>query len=99
MGCKACEKKEKAVIAQGKRALARIPKQLKDMVQGYSNVLVRHPEVELVAVARMKLCDRCEHKKMGVCTLCKCPLIAKVRALDQSCPDKPPRWLPYRITI
>jgi hypothetical protein len=39
-----------------------------------------------IAQYRLKICAHCELLKWGVCTVCGCPIVAKSRLLDESCP-------------
>ena len=64
---------------------------LKNMVDGWTNVFITDEEVEALAKERELVCNVCEHRKKRVCTLCSCPLKAKLRAPNDSCPDN--RWL------
>lgn len=63
---------------------------LKNLVDGWTNVFITDEEVETVAEQRMAICQQCPHKKAIVCGLCDCPLKAKVRAMNDNCPDN--RW-------
>jgi hypothetical protein len=64
--------------------------QLKNILAGWKNVLIKDPEVERLAHARGEICLQCPHRKRIVCGLCGCPLKAKLRAPDAECPDN--RW-------
>ena len=68
---------------------------LNNIVSGWKNVFVPDEEVEKVAIQRLAICEDCPHKKLMVCTLCGCPLKAKSRAMDDSCPDG--RWDVYDL--
>lgn len=37
------------------------------------------------AKERRKVCKTCVHCKLGVCTLCGCPIVAKPRIKDEEC--------------
>jgi hypothetical protein len=67
---------------------------IKPIIEGWKNVVISNEEVEKIAIERMKICNACEEKKMilgvEVCGKCNCPLIAKVRASENSCPLK--KW-------
>ena len=64
--------------------------QLKNILAGWRNVVVRDPEVERLAQTRGEVCLKCPHRKLIVCGKCGCPLKAKLRAPDANCPDN--RW-------
>lgn len=44
--------------------------------------------------ARVEECVMCPNRAGDVCGLCGCPIENKASWAEQSCPDKPPRWLP-----
>ncbi len=64
---------------------------LKTGFNGWKNLIFRVPEVEQLADQRRLICYRCEHRDSITCGLCGCPLAAKQRAMEASCPDG--RWL------
>jgi hypothetical protein len=83
MSCKPCEEARKAL------------KTANNIVQGYSNLIVKDPIIEALANDRMKICMSCENRKDLVtinsvqhyyCAKCNCPLDAKVRAQNEVCP-------------
>lgn len=43
--------------------------------------------------ARLAICDACEKRDEGRCSVCGCWLKWKARARVWQCPDEPPRWL------
>ena len=78
----------------------------KGIVEGAWNSVFVKDSIEELSKERTAICRECPHnsenvKKTGVtinrpdeyCTLCGCNLHMKTRALSQTCPDKPPRWL------
>ena len=65
-------------------------KQGSQFVDGWRNWLWRRPEIEIIAAQRMALCNACPHRQPNTCGKCGCPLEAKTRANDASCPDG--RW-------
>jgi hypothetical protein len=65
-------------------------KQLKNMLDGWKNVFISDEEVEELAKERLIVCEQCPHKKKFTCSLCGCPLKAKLRAVEAECPDN--RW-------
>ena len=64
--------------------------QLKNILAGWRNVVIKDPQIEELAEARGEICLRCPHRKLIVCGKCGCPLKAKLRAPDSTCPDN--RW-------
>ncbi len=58
---------------------------------GWKNLIFKKTEVEQLAEHRRQICSCCEHRKETTCGLCGCPLGAKQRAMEASCPDG--RWL------
>ena len=64
--------------------------QLKNILAGWRNVLIQDPQIEALAQTRGEICLRCPHRKRIVCGKCGCPLKAKLRAPDATCPDD--RW-------
>ena len=74
--------------------------QVKDVAEGWKNVLLKKPEVETVAQARLLICRQCEKNSLNNppslrpdehCTDCGCPLISKTRCMHCECPLK--KWL------
>ncbi len=70
-----------------------------NIVEGYSNLIFKDEEIEKMAKARYEVCLACSNKKPlivinmiqhYVCSKCKstikCPLDAKIRAVDEVCP-------------
>jgi hypothetical protein len=62
--------------------------QFKQAANGWKNLLVKNNQAELLFQQRSDICNRCEHKTPLTCGLCGCPLAAKLRAVEASCPDK-----------
>jgi hypothetical protein len=64
---------------------------IKEIVEGWKNVIIHDDEVEKIASTRKAICDTCPNKViqlgMECCSLCHCPLVAKTRSLDSVCPD------------
>ena len=65
--------------------------QLSTILNGWKNVMIVDPEVEILAQERGQACLQCPYKKAITCGMCGCPLKAKLRAVDATCPDN--RWL------
>ena len=102
MSCKSCKDKAKKLIEEGTKSYNSLSSKGKEIADGWLHVLKKHPEVELVAKAREKICDICPHKVKGVvpyCGKCTCPIVAKVRSMSTECPDDPPRWKKYYVTV
>ena len=59
---------------------------LKTAVNGWSNLIKKDPEIEIIAKERSEICSQCTHKVLMTCGLCGCPLAAKQRAVDGKCP-------------
>lgn len=71
---------------------------IKGIISGYSNLMFKKEEVEVIAKERRRLCNLCGKSEFGESRFCKksnggcgCYLPAKTRALDEYCPDK--KWL------
>lgn len=77
---------------------------LDNILSGWSNYLDKSDVSEKLAKERAKKCSVCPHAKHGkllifvkddlkeiegnYCDLCKCPLSAKVRSINEKCDDK-----------
>ena len=70
--------------------LATAVEQLKIGLDGWKNNFFRDSQIELIAQQRNVICNTCEHRQPLTCGLCGCPLVAKTRARDATCPDD--RW-------
>jgi len=57
---------------------------------GWKNLAAKSDDIEVLFERRAVICSACYHKQPLVCGLCGCPLAAKLRAADASCPDG--RW-------
>ena len=71
---------------------------LQEILSGWKNYLSKSDVIEAVAQHRALLCDNCPHARQGklltfindslkeiegaYCSICKCPLSAKVRSTD-----------------
>ncbi len=64
--------------------------QIKIAIDGWKNLVVKDDDIEMLFDRRKLTCSRCEHLRAFTCGLCGCPLKAKLRAVDASCPDH--RW-------
>jgi hypothetical protein len=61
--------------------------QLKIAIDGWKKFAVKNDDIEMLFDRRNLACSRCEHMRAFTCDLCGCPLKAKLRAVDASCPD------------
>ncbi len=63
---------------------------MKKIIEGWKNVIVEDAEIEALSNERMTICNDCEHKTfmvgVDICGKCLCPLIAKTRSPESSCP-------------
>lgn len=66
-----------------------------NIIEGWSNLIVTDPEIELIAEARYEVCLSCLDKRELIvinniqrylCLICKCPIDAKIRSRDEACP-------------
>lgn len=86
MSCKSCEQARNLLNRGG------------NIFEGWSNLLVTNPEVELIAKQRLEICLACPFKvkliaiagtQLYACSKCTgvpCPIDAKVRSLNEVCP-------------
>ncbi len=82
---------------------------LKQIVEGWKNVIWENPQVERVAKERASICANCDFNVDNICDSnksgttihgnpvngCGCPLIAKTRSMATSCPKM--LWFPYDL--
>tara|TARA_R110002167_G_scaffold81296_2_gene222673 strand:+ start:10585 stop:10833 length:249 start_codon:yes stop_codon:yes gene_type:complete len=75
---------------------------LKNIINGWANYIWPNIETEKLAKARAKICagcihsvkakyeilkdDRIEEVKNHICDMCLCPLSAKLRSKEETCP-------------
>ena len=64
--------------------------QVKLAANGWRNLTFKNDRIESLYESRLAICQRCEHKTSKTCGLCGCPLAAKLRAENATCPDH--RW-------
>jgi len=72
-----------------------------NILNGWKNFMDKSEVVERVAVERAKQCTGCEHAKKSMlsffkdslkevegykCNKCQCPLSAKIRSVNETCP-------------
>lgn len=78
-----------------------MPINLSNIIEGWSKVVFKDPEIEKLASDRAISCSQCPFSKKGMylvewfgdeltegnmCGVCKCPLAAKLRVKDEICP-------------
>jgi len=64
---------------------------IKNVIDGWKHVLVEDKAIEEMAAKRLQICSECPNKTrlmdiVDVCGLCHCPLLAKIRSIDENCP-------------
>lgn len=75
-------------------------KKLGLIINGWSNFIWPSPEVEALAKERAKACAGCDHivwiAGIGAgCEKCFCPLVSKLRATGERCPEG--KWEAQKI--
>ncbi len=63
---------------------------LKQIFDGWRYLLFPDQAVERLALERSEVCGRCPHNTGTKCGKCGCPLRAKIRSPESTCPDG--RW-------
>lgn len=70
-------------------------KKASNIVEGYTNLIIKDSEVETLAATRKQICLACEFKKPLVkvnniqyysCSICSCPVDSATRSTGYSCP-------------
>ena len=77
--------------------------QIFNILNGWRNFMDKSEVTEQIALQRARKCVNCPHNKKGVltafikdsikevegnyCDLCKCPLSAKIRSINEKCDD------------
>ncbi len=71
-----------------------------DIVEGWTNVVFKNPEIEKEALRKAKICDGCEYSSdgtildfegdqvveaKGYCKDCYCPFVALLRSPNKKC--------------
>ena len=63
---------------------------IKKILKAWKNVAITNEEIEAIADQRSAICNKCRNKErmlgIDVCAACHCPLIAKQRSPENSCP-------------
>ena len=74
-------------------------KKIKDITNGYTNLIFKDSDVEELACKRLEICGNCESKTPLLkvagkqyynCSECHCPLDAATRSTGYSCPKN--KW-------
>lgn len=61
---------------------------LQRIIEGWSNLLIRDPEVEKFALERAEKCANCDAANdKNFCAICGCYIPAKVRSKKEKCPN------------
>jgi hypothetical protein len=71
-----------------------IEKVFKEILPGWKNLVFHDPAIEKMALERGEICRTCEFMNRGVihakygrkCSVCGCPIAAKVRSPTSKCP-------------
>lgn len=75
--------------------MSKLGKQLGEIGSGWFNYIFESPEVEAIALPRLKICDSCPIRTNKVCDRkksidgvfgCGCPLEKKARSINSKCP-------------
>lgn len=61
-------------------------KKVKEIAAGWYYLLFRKEQIEMLALERVAICSSCSHNTGTKCGLCGCPLQAKMRSPDSTCP-------------
>lgn len=59
---------------------------LKEITDGWKNLIFPSPEVEALANKRASICADCDKNVANICSSCGCYLPAKLRSKDSTCP-------------
>lgn len=59
---------------------------LKQIIQGWKNLVFKDPEIEKLALKRAEICSTCKNNNASICIECGCPLAAKTRSPKETCP-------------
>ena len=59
---------------------------LKNIIEGWKNLIWLDPRIEKLAITRAGICADCESNKLSICIKCNCWIPAKVRAITEKCP-------------
>jgi hypothetical protein len=59
---------------------------LKEIYEGWKNVIFPTPEIKALAKERALVCAECDVLVFGVCSRCCCPHMGKTHSPDSRCP-------------
>ncbi len=59
---------------------------LKEILNGWHNLVWSNPKVEKLAMDRAVICSECPSNVSNICKECGCPLPAKTRSEYSKCP-------------
>ena len=59
---------------------------LKEILEGWKNVIWENPRIEKLAMDRAIICGDCSYNINNTCKLCGCPLLSKTRSEYSKCP-------------
>jgi len=59
---------------------------IREILNGWKNVVWEKPEVEKLAYDRLTICSTCDKNISNKCSECGCPLVAKLRSEYSKCP-------------
>ena len=82
----------------GCKGLKRVTTKVTNIVEGYTNMVVKDPSIEKLYNERIAECNKCNKNisipiaRVHVCKICGCVLEAKTRVQDEHCPSVPSRW-------
>lgn len=66
-----------------------IRKRASEIIDGYTNLFKRRPEIEKLALDRGKICEKCPHLNKTTfylhCDICGCYIPAKLRSPTSEC--------------
>lgn len=68
-------------------------KDIKAIIEGFSNLAVKKANIEVLAEQRLKICNACPYNSKSLvpyCKSCGCVIEAKVRSLESNCPKE--KW-------
>lgn len=64
-------------------------KKFNEIIDGWSNLIIKEDENEILAKQRLKICVDCLNiKKNNYCGICGCYIPAKVRSKKSECPKQ-----------
>lgn len=64
-------------------------KNLKNIIEGYKNLLSKDSEIKKLAEVRSDICNGCDQNSRSIvpyCKSCGCVIASKVRSRESTCP-------------